>query len=512
MRFLALIVFVFANITAYGQQVNDRNLFRYNEVKRQYFKESASHSAFKNTYSDSLSGYIGVKRISSNSTQFFVRPLIDFSFGLQNEEQSQLEGVGVGLELQFRHKKWHSGISYLFNKQRYAAYQSAFINKNKVVPGMSVASGAIGGRAGSTYLSAFVNYTPNKYVELEAGYGRNFIGDGYRSLLLSDAANASPYLKIQTKFWKIQYTNLFASHRNIYNVEGRGEYYEKKYTATHYLDWKATKWLNVGLFETIIWGAKEGTYSRGFDPNYANPFIFYRPVEFSVGSSDNALVGANLKLTLGKTHVLYAQLLFDEFLLSALRADANQWRNPNDSILSGWWGNKYGIQLGWTAYDLFKVKGLQARVEFNMVRPYTYAHSNSTQAYSNDNISLAHPLGANFHEFIIRINYEVKRWNFALNYHQSEQGRSSLGQNFGENVQLSNVTRAMEYENELTQGNKFVIRFSEVSVSYLLSQKLNTTVSASYIARGETNVRNNTNNNLFMLRIHSNLFNKYFDY
>ena len=132
MRFLALIVFVVANISIRAQQVNDRNLFRYDEVKRLYSKSSTNHSAFKNTYTNSLRGYIGVKRTSTNQPKFFVRPLLDFSFGLQNKEQSQLEGMGGGLEVQFRHKKWNSGISYLLNKQRYAAYQSAFINKNKV--------------------------------------------------------------------------------------------------------------------------------------------------------------------------------------------------------------------------------------------------------------------------------------------------------------------------------------------------------------------------------------------
>ena len=155
------------------------------------------------------------------------------------------------------------------------AYQNRFIQRNQVVPGMSIPLANKGNNFQSSYVSGFVNFVPSKYFEVEAGYGRNFIGDGYRSLLLSDASNASPYLKLQTSFWKFQYTNLFASHRNIYNVELNKDLYQKKYTATHFLDWKATSWLNVGLFETIIWGAEEGSYTRGFDLNYANPFIFY---------------------------------------------------------------------------------------------------------------------------------------------------------------------------------------------------------------------------------------------
>ncbi|MDB4082807.1 hypothetical protein N9502_00870 [Vicingaceae bacterium] len=511
MRSVLIIVNLLLCEIVFSQQVNDCNLFQYKRLKEEYTKGSKRHTALKRSYSDSLVGYSLLFR-NSKETQFTIRPLVDLSIVSQESNSRHPKGFGAGAEGRFKHKKWNAGISYLLNHQQYLDYQNRYIEKNKVVPGMGVSSGFTNDYIRNSYTSGFLNYRANKYFSFEAGYGRNFIGDGYRSLLLADATSAYPYLKIQTKFWNIQYTNIFSSHRNIFQVEGRKELYQKKYNATHYLDWRATKWLSVGLFETIIWGAEEGNYTRGFDVNYANPFIFYRPVEFSVGSSDNALVGANLKLTISKNHVLYSQLLFDEFLLAELRADFDQWRNPNDSIRSGWWANKYGIQLGWTAFDLFKIEGFQTRAEFNLVRPYTYAHSNSTQAYSHDNLSLAHPLGANFYEFVSRANYEVDRWNFALNYHQNNQGRSNFGQNFGESLQLSNTSRELEYENALAQGQKVVVKYLEASVSYLICKKANTTLSLSHIAREENIENSSSSTNFFMLRLHSNLFNKYFDY
>ena len=511
MRFLILFLPIIFSATVFSQQVNERNLFRYEEVKGSYLKDSEQHSAFKKSYSDSIIGYSLFFK-NKKETQLFIRPLVDLSVISQELNNDQPKGAGIGAELKFKRKKWNAGISFLRNNQQYVGYQSRFIVKNKVVPGMGVSSGINKSYVRNNYTSGFLNFKANKFFNFEAGYGRNFIGDGYRSLLLADAASASPYLKIQTKFWKIQYTNLFSSHRNIFQVEGKNNLYQKKYTATHYLDWRATKWLSIGLFETIIWGAEEGGYTRGFDPNYANPFIFYRPVEFSVGSSDNVLVGANLKLTIGKNHVLYSQLLFDEFLLAELRADVVQWRNPNDSIRSGWWANKYGIQMGWTSFDLFKIRGLQTRVEFNVVRPFTYAHGNTTQAYSHDNLSLAHPLGANFYEFVSRVNYEVDRWNFALNYHQNKQGQSNFGENFGENLQFSNTSREAEYENEVTQGQQVIVKYLEASVSYLLYKKTNTTLSVSHVSRAENGGAASSSTNFFMLRLHSNLFNKYFDF
>ena len=509
MRFLVVLALSILQVYCIAQQVNDRTFFRYKEQKELYSAENRRHTAFKKTYADSIVG-VELFEKSNAERRFAIRPLLDLS--LTFEASKIRTGAGVGGELRYQYKKWNSGFRYLFNRQQFVDYQNSYVQENGIVLGMDVSQGLSQNFVQNNYVAGYLNFEANKYFTVEAGFGRNFIGDGYRSLLRSDASGSSPYLKIQTKFWNIEYTNLFSSHRNIFQVEGRSELYQKKYTASHYLDWRATKWFSIGVFETIIWGSEEGNYTRGFDVNYANPFIFYRPVEFSVGSSDNVLVGANVKLTVAKNNLLYSQLLFDEFLLDELRADFSQLRNPNDSIRSGWWANKYGVQFGWTSFDLFKIKGLQARAELNLVRPYTYAHSSVTQAYSHDNISLAHPLGANFYEYLIRINYEIKRWNFALNYHQNSQGRSSFGENYGENLQLSNVSRQREYENELAQGERFDVNYVEATTSYLLSKKMNTTLSASFVARGESSQYQTNNSNFIMVRIHSNLFNKYFDY
>jgi hypothetical protein len=46
---------------------------------------------------------------------------------------------------------------------------------------------------------ANLTFTASKHI-FELGYGRNFIGDGYRSLLESDGASPYPYFKINTNF------------------------------------------------------------------------------------------------------------------------------------------------------------------------------------------------------------------------------------------------------------------------------------------------------------------------
>ena len=508
MRRVCFLLFFICSLQGVAQIVNSRAIWNYNDLKESYQLGSLEHTAFKSVFLDSAN-YTSYFRVN-RSDEVRVDPILELNYGRQNSDDEDILGYSVGGDIQVFEKKWRGGFTYFRRNSEYMSYQKAFILENRVVPSMNVASGR--NMFSSDYFSGFLNYRANSIFSFELGYGRNFIGDGYRSMLLSDAGNASPYVKVTTQFWKIQYTNLFSSHQNIYNVEGEESLYKKKYSATHYLDWRATKWLSIGLFETIIWQAKEANYTRGFDPTYANPVIFYRPVEFSVGSSDNALVGTNIKITPFKNHVFYSQLLFDEFLLEELKADFNQFRNPDQEIRSGWWANKYAIQLGWTAFDFLQVEGLQTRLEFNLVRPYTYAHGSSTQSYSNYNISLAHPLGANFHELVSIINYKKENWLFKVQYNQARQGLSTAWENFGENLQLSNTARSREYENSLTQGLAVQNKYFEASASYLLLENWNTTLGLGFIWREQKSGEQIAVNKMTFIRLKSNLYNQYFDY
>ncbi len=510
-----LITFLLSLTTLFleAQIVNQQAEFNYPKEAESYSFGSKEYTAFKPSFvpADSLAN--GLFKGRSKKSEFLLNPAFEILNGIQNGEKPSVYSYMLGADLKFkRGNHWNAGFTYLRNFSSNMNYQQKFINQNGVLPGTNVVSVNAEGMAIADYFSGFVNYKANSIFDFELGYGRNFIGDGYRSLLLSDFANASPYFKINTSFWKLKYTNIFAAHQDIFQVEGEQSLYQKKYSATHFLEWNATKWLSVGLFETIVWQAEEENYTRGFDVNYLNPVIFYRPVEFSVGSSDNALVGANLKITPFKQHVVYFQVLFDEFLLKEIRADIDQAQNPDEDIQSGWWANKYGFQIGWKAYNVFGIEGLKPQVEFNYVRPYTYAHSSRVQAYSNYNLSLAHPLGANFYEFISMLDYQKNRFSYHLQYNQNKKGYSQSFENLGENLQLSNKTRTKEYENFTTQGILHQVRYLSASVDYTLVEDWRAVVSLGYIWREEKIGSKTDINNMIYFSFKTKLFNRYFDY
>ena len=220
-----------------------------------------------------------------------------------------------------------------------------------------------------------VHFSATKYLDFQFGYDKNFIGNGYRSLFLSEYSNSNLFLKINTRVWKLNYMNLFMELNPRY-LRGFGDnLLDKKYTAIHHLSFNAAKWLNIGLFEAVVFGRK-----NRFDFTYLNPVIFLRVAEQQNGSADNAFVGFDFKANIAKRAQVYGQFLLDEFFLKELRAR------------DGWWANKYGIQLGAKYIDLFNVKNLDVQGEVNIVRPFTYAHTDSVSNYSHFNQPLAHPL------------------------------------------------------------------------------------------------------------------------
>ncbi len=106
----------------------------------------------------------------------------------------------------------------------------------------------------------------------------NFLGDGYRSLLMGDAASPYPFFKMNTTFWKIKYTNTYMWLKDVRPEVTLERTYATKFMANHYLSWNITKKFNLGLFESVIW---TNTNNRGFDVSFVNPIIFYRSVEFT---------------------------------------------------------------------------------------------------------------------------------------------------------------------------------------------------------------------------------------
>lgn len=285
-----------------------------------------------------------------------------------------------------------------------------------------------------TDLRGRISYTPNSIFNFQVGLDHNFIGEGNRSLFLSDYGKPYPFGQLKARFWRVEYSVLYQFFR-----EQAGDKWKMKNGVSHHISLNATKWLNIGVFESVIFQPKDTLLNRGYDAEYLNPVIFYRPQEYAMGSSDNVVLGLSFSAKY-KKHMLYGQFILDEFLLAEVKAK------------SGWWANKYGGQLGIKGrFENQKAKSFY-RLEYNFVRPYTYAHLNSGQNYGNQGMTLAHPYGSNFMELLGEYKVQLKKWSFKGFASFFLRGYDKDGYSFGGNIYQPYTLRPQDYGNFIGQG------------------------------------------------------------
>jgi hypothetical protein len=345
---------------------------------------------------------------------------------------------------------------------------------------------------------ASIYFNAWKYFDFQFGYDKNFIGNGYRSLFLSDFGGSYLFLKFNLRIWKLNYQNIFME---LVNQHIRGDYqYPKKYATIHHLSVNATPWLNVGLYENIVF-----TRPDHYDFSYLNPVIFLPAAQQQNGSPDKSTVGFDLKANIGHSVQLYSQVLINEFVLKEIRHYSN-----------GWWGNKQGLQVGLKYIDAFAVKNLDLQVETNIVRPFTYQHDDSVGDYTHYNQPLAHPLGANFSEFLAIIHYQpTYKWTLEGKVIYYKQGLDSAGINFGGNIFESYLTRPRDYNFSIGSGVPAKCLNLSGYISYEWKENLSFDLSVqyrNYSVHDPSNTYRSSSSTLFSAGVRLNMFRRQYDY
>ena len=387
-----------------------------------------------------------------------INPVIQVTVSKEKDNDETLYQNTRGLNLRGRIANKIGFYAYITdNQEKTPFYVRDFVNARRAVPGAGFYKDFKG--TGYDYFDArgYFTFNVTKYIDVTFGYDRNFIGNGHRSMFLSDFGNSNLFLKLNTRIWKFNYQNLFMELHNADNRIG-DKLIGKKYAAMHHLDVNVTKWLNIGLFEGVIFGRKDR-----FDFGYLNPIIFYRSIEQQNGSFDNSVAGLDAKANIGKGIQVYGQLSLDEFLLSEIKNNR------------GWWANKWGIQLGAKYIDAFGIANLDLQLEHNRVRPFTYSHRDSVANYTHYNQPLAHPLMANFSEFIGMARYQpAPKWLAVGKLIYYTQGRDSSNQSYGSNIFYPNVPpfRQGDFGYDIGSGWKTNVFLASFLLSYELRENL----------------------------------------
>ena len=429
-----------------------------------------------------------------------VDPVFHLQLGRDQKANRNVYVSTRGLRVQGNVKdKFFFYTQFHENQARYVNYINNSINRYNVVPGQGKVKFLPDDSFDFSQATGGIAYTLNKHFDFLLASDKNFIGDGYRSLLLSDNAYSYPFLRINMTFWKFKYTVLYAVMQDLQTLHDPNVGYDKKYSTTHYLDINIGKKnkLSVGIFETVMF---KQAASRGYELSYLNPMLFLRPVENSLDSPDNVLLGLNTRWKINGHNTIYSQVMLDEFLLSEVRAG------------KGWWGNKQGLQLGFKSSDIFATKSLNFQTEFNFVRPFTYQHRSNGQNYTHHNQALAHPLGADFIESVTFLNYRWKKFFAEIKFQYAKMGQNIGSLNLGNDIFQSYETRAFEYGNYMFNGLESKLNSFDFRIDYLVNPKTNFNIEIGTVLRKFSYSTGQDDSQLFYFGIRTSLENYYFDF
>lgn len=353
---------------------------------------------------------------------------------------------------------------------RMPGYFTERMEKFQAVPGEAAwkvfkgtPDGKFTDKSGADFYTArgYLTFDPIKQINVQFGHDKVFIGNGFRSVILSDNSGPFLFLKLTTRIGRVQYMNLFAEINNAQNNLAYGDLPPKKFLALHHLGVNIGKNLNVGVFEAIVHSRDK---SQGyFDLGYMNPVIFYRAIEAQKYSADNSMLGIDFRWNFLRRFQAYGQLNLDEFNLNKLRAG------------TGWWGNKIAAQIGAKYVDVLGVENLDIQAEFNLARPYTFQHVSDKTNYVNFNQAMAHPFGGNFKEFVGIVRYQpLPRLTLTGTFVGANYGLDFAGRNFGGNPLLSYNTRPQdrEYGNYIGQGVGTSLLYGEFAATYQIRHNI----------------------------------------
>ena len=353
------------------------------------------------------------------------------------------------------------------------------------------------------YVAGYMAYKPDKFFFFELGHGKHFIGEGYRSLFLSDNASNYPYFEVSANFWHVKYTTMWTAYQDLRPEYTVGGVFRKKYSAIHYISWNATKKLNFGFFESVIWYNEN---HRGFDVNFLNPLIFFKTVEYEAGSNaSNTVLGLSTRYRLPYKISVYGQFLLDEMTVNKFFG------------VKGYWGNKFAYQTGVKFHDAFNIPNLFLRAEYNYVRPYTYAHNTLTN-YAHNYQPLAHSWGANFKEVLFEQQYRKKRLYVHNVLITGKKGFDFPHDTIAYGGNIYNYIRPQDRGNNkyILQGNLGKILYDSFEAGYIVNPATNLKLFGGFIYR-KTDIEvplktiKNETVKYFFIGIRTHLWNNYSD-
>jgi hypothetical protein len=439
--------------------------------------------------------------IRKKDFEFFVDPLFNFEFGddfadsLRKERSYNIFKNTRGLRVQGTIAKKVSFVTTFYENQAvYPNYANEFANSRKVSPG----HGRIkfgDNKFDYSMASGIVIVAPTDFLTIQYGHDKNFIGHGYRSVLLSDNSFNYPHLKVTWNLWKnkLQYSSVFGKVESLQRLpagETPEAIFQPKGLSFNYLSFMPWRFLEIGLFEGFVWKMYDSVEGRTpFNPNSINPVIMVNTAAHGLNHENNGLIGLNLRAQITQKIQFYGQLMLDDASTS-----------------------KYGFQAGAKWFDV--IPNLELQAEFNSVTPFTYGTANPLRSFTHNNEYFAHPLGAGFNEFIGFANYrwgrffgELKLMWAGYNQDYITTGTDPVFTHFGKDI-----LRPETQQTTTAEENKARHMLQDLRISYVVNPSYNLMINGGITNRHIYSDYYQRNTTYIYIGIRTYIHNQYFDF
>ena len=408
-----------------------------------------------------------------NGGWIHVDPWVDFTYHKQSG--STFIRNGRGIVVTGKIDRLHFITGFQENQTEQFDFEDAITQTTKTIPNEVFTKTA---ESGYDFANAFGygDWRFNANANLKFGHYKNFIGYGYRSLVLSDFAGAYPHLEWNQKLGKNQSWQVTSSLGRLQSyvkesghTAGDAPFKVKSFNWTSFP--KTWKYGEVGYAQTVNWNRYQGDTLRT-SPNAAS----YVPLPFVYAAS---------KEKSSVLHAINAKAFYADFTLYG------------QLVLNG--EGEQAFQLGlskWLEYTEVKIL---VRGELNVVPSSFYSGESQVLAHSHMGQTLAHPLGDGFTETLGQLKFQWKRFQLGGQYVQA----TLVG---GYQAPILGVVQE-EPQPAIGGGQDEKFKALQVEFNYYLNVPNKTAFQVGVLQRNLP-----TSDRYYFVGIRTNIWNKYRDY
>ena len=397
-------------------------------------------------------------RIDQEGLRLIADPIMDFAYGRENRRNAPSDRLfnplytntrGIAISA-YLGEAVYVYTDFTENQARFPSYISEFIAESDVVMG----SGRVKpfGENGYDYsmVNGYIGWEVNRFLSLQAGHFKHFVGHGRRSLLLSDNAFNYPFASYELSLWggRVKYRQSIALLQSLDRLPLGAtpeSLFKRKYMSYSYLSVKPVPSLEIGFYESVMWPYfREGQGRVPFNFASLNPLIYTNSLALGLDDPErNAMVGLNACWQPVKHLRIFGQFMQD--------------RSSSEGR---------AFQAGTEVYGIWK--RLSLMLEYNSVPVSSYQSEIALQSYTHFNQALGHTLGSGFDELMLTITYYHRRI-----FAQAQWMEASLHEGMRE-IALSPGS------NPSSQAS---VSFQDINVAYILNERSLLQVYAGYTNR-----------------------------